>query len=34
MSISLSPSIQFGLDLATSLAIIGSALMFMWNQKR
>lgn len=34
MPISLSPSIQFGLDLATSLAILGSALMFMWNQKR
>lgn len=34
MSISLSPSVQFGLDIATSMAILASAITFLWNQKR
>lgn len=34
MAISLSPSVQFGLDIATSVAILASAVTFLWNQKR
>lgn len=34
MAVTMNPIIQFGLDIATSIAILASAVTFLWNQKR